>query len=133
MSDQIVRTLIGTKREETDLIGCPCCGEDVALAIDNYQGEWAATAYCDDCGLTARAEGASKDDAISNLQNIWNTRYEKTCHDISHDSMPVFQCSECGYLLTIRDEEDYTMWHGTFEVLDAPRYCPSCGAKVVDE
>lgn len=117
------RELIGTIREETGLDGCPWCGEDVALAVDNYRGEWAAVAYCDDCGIIMTAEGASKDNAISNLRIIWNTRYERTCHPVwkkLHNGIMWPLCSECGGGLNRLE--------GRF-----PKYCEHCGAKVVDE
>ena len=119
--------------DDEKLKPCPFCGGEVEHQI---MWDGACSFTCSKCGLNARFTddiARAVPEALEKTERMWNTRYERTCHDISHDSMPVFQCSECGYLLTIRDEEDYTMWHGTFEVLDAPRYCPSCGARVVDE
>lgn len=50
----------------------------------------------------------------------WNTRAEKTCHDtwdIELTGRLRFKCSECGAVSL-----DIT-----------PRYCPACGARVVEE
>ena len=57
---------------------------------------------------------------------------EKTCHDTMDDGY-MFQCSECGYVLIIRDESGYTMWRGALDYLFEPNYCPNCGSKVVEE
>lgn len=50
----------------------------------------------------------------------WNTRAERTCHnvwDVELTGRLRFQCSECKAV--------------SLEI--TPRYCPVCGAKVVDE
>lgn len=52
-----------------------------------------------------------------------------TCHN---DSLKcgegVFLCSECGVYLDIADMNEEDM-----DVFYEPRFCPNCGAKVVDE
>ena len=92
--------------------------------------------FCDIEGFAINEDGDLLiTDELGNFEYLNSEEFvvainERTCCDISHDSLPVFQCSECGYFLTIRDDYDYTMWHGTFDALDMPRYCPNCGAKV---
>lgn len=53
-----------------------------------------------------------------------------TCHDEGSDC--TFQCSKCGCELDIVDVEgELTMWFGGFPKI--PKYCPYCGAEVIDE
>lgn len=60
---------------------------------------------------------------------------EKTCKNIS-EMHPVdgFACSECGislvdYVEERVDEEEYDTTYHEYEI----KYCPNCGAKVVEE
>ena len=58
----------------------------------------------------------------------WNTRAERTCH---MEQMPECQyddiaCSECGVALWA-----FSMDKEGEGVLSTPKYCPNCGAKVV--
>ena len=53
----------------------------------------------------------------------WNTRWERTCHD---DGIGLFRCDACGA---------FVKRGAVMDCCDAVpiRYCPNCGAKLVDE
>lgn len=57
----------------------------------------------------------------------WNHRAERTCRDTSNESPHAsdFVCSSCGFAYSMSD--DMSM------LPDEIKYCPNCGAKVVDE
>lgn len=46
---------------------------------------------------------------------------DPTCHNASPQAWGTFECSECGA----------QTWYQSIET--RPRYCPDCGARVVDE
>lgn len=53
-----------------------------------------------------------------------------TCEDVGDGWM--FRCSVCGCELDADDKEgEPTMWLGGSPI--TPRYCPNCGAKVIDD
>lgn len=77
------------------------------------------------CDVFPHTYPATKLEAIE----AWNTRAERTCRRMPADDgavmvmrgglameFPYFECSECGAY-----------------VMDNARYCPNCGAKVVEE
>lgn len=72
----------------------------------------------------------SADRLITPEQAIAATLGVGTCHD--KGNIERFICSECGCRLALQDDDwEATMWlEGAAMV---PRYCPNCGAKVVDE
>ena len=111
-----------------ELKPCPFCGGEALLGLRfpgdypfrPYERRW-ATVSCGRCaarvtraGLDGTEEGAAKDAA-----EAWNTRAERTCHDIGGEApfTALFRCSEC-----------LTMDFG-----GTPFYCRNCGAKVVEE
>ena len=53
-----------------------------------------------------------------------NVRAERTCHNTHENRW--FKCSACGYGFTDLYAEDES------DINEQPRYCPNCGAKVVD-
>ena len=105
-----------------ELKPCPFCGSEAHLYVVEYS--CVAAVGCVNCHISTLyyplfEEGKKR--AVA----AWNTRAERTCHmeyneDWSGDELyptEAYQCSECGRI--------------TQEGL--PNYCPSCGAKVVDE
>ena len=108
-----------TANERTAFIGpkglkpCPLCGGPASVYEYTAGVFWttptveATRIGCDRCGLEIRGDGAAR---------AWNTRAERTCHDEAKYP-DFFVCSACHVTIG--------KW--------VPRYCPNCGAKVVDE
>jgi len=116
---------------ETTLLPCPFCGGEYAQvrymggkwqepsAFDSgYRGE------CCDCGaITAACD--TEAEAIA----AWNARAERTCEmeltELSSGSAyhDVWLCSACG---------EQVEQHTVMGKSEPPRYCPNCGARVVD-
>lgn len=102
----------------------PCffceCDEARVIVVDEVTdaGAEEATvplyaASCPYCG--ARGPMAlSEDEAVE----AWNRRAERTCHYVYDEMLCGWVCSECG---------------GLEPVCDNVRYCPDCGARVVEE
>ena len=61
----------------------------------------------------------------------WNAQAERTCHNDTFDDYRIFRCSACNTVVAICicDEEDAIDTIGAHEF----RFCPHCGAKVVQE
>lgn len=104
-----------------ELKPCPFCGS----AGKMFKAEWLTpdmryTTYqfgCEneDCPCSANrfSTACTEEKAIA----AWNTRAERTCHDVLGEVEP-FECSECHRRT---DDKKY------------PNYCWYCGAKVVEE
>jgi len=103
----------------SELKECPFCGGEATIKhLDWFiPGQFLYGAKCSCCGAESAVK-STEGEAIA----AWNTRAERTCKQILTDCndglMPPFvaHCSNCG------DEWGYT-----------PKYCPNCGAKVVDD
>lgn len=64
-------------------------------------------------------------------EQITDAARERTCKDVGerHD----FACSDCGARLYTEMTDGYTMILGDEKtILLKPRYCPNCGARVVE-
>ena len=106
---------------------CPFCGEHPN--IDEYTTVGGhvelVRVVCSHAAHTAEVIGSPEF-----ASKAWNTRAERTCYAKPHYSTRSdtcgtvigFDCSECAYALT-QDPDRPILW----------RYCPNCGAKVVDE
>lgn len=110
-----------------ELRSCPFCGGEAEMwGIDT------ATPYvaCESCGVSQPHVRRDAYDAAA----AWNRRAERTCH-VKYGPTAVFEnetgsdwstqdfastCSECGGNM---NRDPFT---GRY-----PRYCPSCGARVV--
>lgn len=58
----------------------------------------------------------------------------RTCKDLGGTDAnggPVFNCSECGCVLSLYDEDGANTLCTSF-TFDYPRFCPECGARVED-
>lgn len=106
-----------------ELKPCPFCGGRAAVA-QNASVFLDYRVYCKRCG----AETGMYTTAIKAVR-CWNTREERTCRAIPNREwvekpecgVDCHTCSECGKVLFYDANED------------CPRYCPNCGAKVVEE
>ena len=126
----------------SELKPCPFCGGEAKLVIGTLRDggyiENCAFVRCERCGARSYEfhECVTPDEVQGYASEAWNRRDERTCRMVdcgSRDTCVVNrelvsgnivsmefgykQCSECGA-----------------NVFDCPtvRYCPSCGAKVVE-
>lgn len=116
----------------SELLPCPYHKEAINPDLESWPLEdgWCASIVCQDCGCIKYGTGDTREQAIAEAVDQWNTRYERTCRPIWKQSkqqgrlMDTCECSECGGCL-----DDLTRGYnaGFFP------YCPLCGAKVVDE
>ena len=126
----------------TDLKLCPFCGGEAWVYLSDGFGDesFESIVQCDN-GHTLVGSYKTKAEAIA----AWNARAdaeygavpatdenmakygwvrEQTCRNIRNWSNHDFECSSCGYELYPED--------GTYESDGTLRFCPNCGAKVVD-
>lgn len=67
----------------------------------------------------------------------WNTRWERTCHVVG-EWVPFSQtqdartesCSECGYEFGVSKRAHFPV--DLERLVELPRYCPACGARVTE-
>ena len=109
-----------------ELKPCPFCGVVPDIREEPnawYDGDSAFYAMCmnDDCCMCVETEAYLTREEVT---KAWNTRAERTCHNTApyvgfgKRSRGVFHCSEC------------SRWE---EMTGYPfKYCPHCGAKVVE-
>ena len=102
----------------TELLPCPFCGGE-AHVVDHHNDDGSVSVGCaNDTCLGFSGLGwlyGTEAEAIE----AWNTRAERTCYPSENLYGFLMCCSECG-----RSLKDVG---GTLF-----RYCPSCGAKVVE-
>lgn len=114
----------------TELRECPFCGGKAEIKTyldDNEFNIWGGSVACTRCDISYDVGICSQDTIESELEHLWNDRYEPTCTMKHEDREPPLHlgkwtCSRCGgwWMLPPYD-------------LSAVHYCPGCGAKVVDE
>ena len=107
----------------SELLPCPFCGgEAEMLTAESMNGGYLFGIMCNDC----RSRGDVYDTEAEAVE-AWNTRAERTCHDVK-PNLSYFLCDSCdmggGTELWIKD--------GFYRDVK-PSYCPNCGAKVVGE
>lgn len=106
----------------SNLKPCPFCGGEAECNkwwSATIAGKYATVCTKCSCGTDYYYTEA---EAIS----AWNTRAERTCINVGcYIDATRFKCSECGYNGWTKYAND-----GRDRV---PRFCPNCGAKVVDE
>lgn len=98
---------------------CPFCGGKAhVLSEKTHNGGRKFRVGCyDPCCSGAAFEGAvffDKSEAV----DAWNRRVERTCRYVYDEVLCGWVCSECG---------------GLEPVGDHVRYCPDCGARVVEK
>ena len=102
-----------------ELKPCPFCGgEGVAYLVPDYPKKIGPrySVICNGCGASVTTIFQYKRDAI----DAWNRRAERTCRNLNPPSCRDFECSECG------ESSEFTPGF-------MPSYCPSCGARVIEE
>lgn len=115
-----------------ELKPCPFCGGEA----HTFQTRWTNNRWytccpsCETiCGLPDGYDFVGKYDTEAEAAEAWNIRAERTCFARPHYSTRLdtfgtaigLECSECAYVLT-QDPSGPILW----------RYCPNCGARVVD-
>ena len=98
----------------SELLPCPFCGGEAEF--NTYKTT--CSVDCPKCRIGTYQ--VSLDDYKSAVE-AWNTRYERTCHDVGAMFKSLWECSECGWECC-----------DTYSCESAFSYCPNCGAKVVD-
>ena len=110
-----------------ELKPCPFCGGKARIGHSpNCNDFWI---ICREC-TTYYPKDMSRKYTESEAIEAWNTRHERTSKRIAdeayrHDD---FECSECGWVVW-----GFLMEHEGEGVVSQPNYCPSCGARVVEE
>lgn len=109
-----------------ELRECPFCDGEAVRELDS--GEPIIRFHHDDgCFL---ADEQTMYDCPS-AEKAWNRRAERTCRDTDHDTESI-TCSECG---EITRETLFWVDVGGGKTVKGhrPRFCSSCGARVVSE
>ena len=109
-----------------------------------YQ-EYTSHVKCESCGSISEVvtESLSLSEVEKMAEEAWNTRVERTCHNMSDfQDCDCFICSECGEAFeTARLEYDDDLFYSLNDAVHEDyydrcdcdlNYCPNCGAKVVE-
>lgn len=103
----------------SELLPCPFCGGE-AHTYRNHLWHVACERALQGC--VTMSAFVTEAEAIA----TWNTRTERTCHDIK-PPLPYFKCDVCG----MADMGGREIWISDgFYRGQKPHYCPNCGAKV---
>lgn len=112
----------------TELQPCPFCGGEAKVNTLKWAGGYTATALCknEPNGHYLNTWDEDEEKAIGRIIEAWNRRAERTCEVVASEldgQMWVyrheFSC-DCG-------QRNYFTASS-----EPPKYCPNCGAKVVD-
>ena len=98
-----------------ELLPCPFCGGEASIAIND--GIFSGRLYTPKCACGANLLGVWRTEAEAVA--AWNTRAERTCrlNTAFIGYIPAwYECGECKQ-----------------PMFSKYRYCPNCGAKVVEE
>ena len=118
---------------------CPFCGGEAAV-FSRGEHVWAQCTEClcagtiyEPCPDISELP-ATIEECIGKAISAWNRRAERMCDavrterpcaDAASGWETVFECSECGEVVSWDDGYD--------PETDLPSYCPRCGAKVIKE
>lgn len=103
-----------------ELEPCPFCGGE-AMLCENIDYSYV---YCMRCGCQTN-EASYILDAIE----AWNTRYKRTCKSDYCRETDEWQCLSCGGTL-----QNCAMFDPDVDgFVGSPKFCPNCGAEVVDD
>ena len=105
----------------TNLKPCPFCGSEAHIYRKPTTGGYAPACNNDRCEVYWQREYGTETEAIA----AWNNRAGRTCHMTYNEEWSgdeyyptqAYTCYKCGWITE----------------MGVPRYCPSCGAKVVEE
>lgn len=100
---------------DNELLPCPFCGATYEKEQDEFVYSADHERWCPLRGTAYGGYGMTVGDNEDEI-TAWNTRAERICHNTG-EFKRLFTCSECGE----------TEYEGS-----NPKYCPNCGARVVD-
>lgn len=141
----------------SELKPCPFCGSEVSVVIlddegnikdkeyerDPYSGLCYAVAHDDPNGTCPIATYDEPlpllYDSRDDVAHVWNSRAERTCR-VEEDTKRASQtqlvvtksCSECGHCFGAETHYERMFEGMVLNEIELPRYCPNCGAKVVE-
>lgn len=114
----------------TDLKPCPYCGGEAEY---RYGSSTSPYVRCGECGCRT---GSSRD--LAKLAKAWNARWERTCHVVGEwgpvsktQEARAESCSECGNEFGVSIRGGAVL--DVEQLVELPKYCPNCGAKVVEQ
>ena len=119
----------------SELKPCPFCGGEARIIAKPYEPK--VCVGCDDDTCLGFSGLGWLYDSEKEATEAWNRRAERMCKSVSpygfndRSNAFNFKCSECGAFV---DSDD--MGYSPLVVDDECeplRFCPNCGAKVVDE
>ena len=124
----------------------PFCGGEAELVIGAHRDggyiENCACVRCKKCGARSCEfhECVTPDEVQGYASETWNRRAERTCR-VEEDTKRASQtqlvvtksCSECGHCFGAETHYERMFEGMVLNEIELPRYCPNCGAKVVDE
>lgn len=104
-----------------ELKPCPFCGGEAECTkwwSATMSGKYATVCKKCSCGTDYYYTEAEAIEA-------WNTRAERTCRNARTYGYGFrFECCECGYTTIVHN--------CTVRLDELPKYCPNCGARVVE-
>ena len=104
--------------DETTLEPCPFCGGEAQYSEESrFHICWV---YCSGCGAASGYRNTEAE-AIA----AWNKRHVKTCH--AESDLSEWVCSNCQCWIPLGLTQENIKYASEW------RFCPNCGAKVVDE
>lgn len=115
-----------------ELKPCPFCGGEPIMSSYTYSLSGAGIQYKVECERHDCPAQPTVDWhywTAEEAAEAWNTRAERTCKpaNVSEYAWDDFECSECGWVTW-----SFFMEHEGCGTVCQPRFCPNCGAKVVD-
>jgi hypothetical protein len=127
----------------TELKPCPFCGGKARIVSD-YSSEqdktrWSLWHECCEHEGSGLGYGHALFpwfetpwyDTEEEAVEAWNARAERTCQD-ADTRFNAWVCSECKATMLLLFDDYGEPTYSVEGVADVPRYCPNCGAKVVE-